>query len=109
MKKMLKDMTLGKVLVYIFLISGAIIMIFPFYWMISGAFKNSIEIVSFPPKWFPSSLSFVNFVEAFERAPFLKYFVNSVLAMCGSVTICTFTTIVGAFAFSKLNILPFGV
>lgn len=103
MKKSLKNITLGKVLIYIFLTMGAVIMVFPFYWMISGAFKNSIEIVSFPPQWLPSSFSFGNFVEAFERAPFLNYFINSILAMVGSVSICTFTTIVGAFAFSKLN------
>ena len=99
-------MSLSRVLIYLFLTIGAITMIFPFYWMITGAFKTGTEIISFPPVWIPSSFALTNFIEAFERAPFLNYFINSLTAMICSVSICSFTTIVGAFAFSKLN-FPF--
>ena len=101
--KFLKQITISRVLIYTFLTIGAIIMVFPFYWMITGAFKNTAEIIVFPPIWIPSSFALDNFVEAFARAPFIKYFMNSVIALCGSVGICFFTTIVGAFAFSKLD------
>ena len=103
MKKFFKHLTIGRVLTYVFLIIGALIMVFPFYWMITGAFKTSLEIQMFPPQWLPSSFSFDNFTEALEKAPFATYFLNSVIAMVSSVTICTITTILGAFAFSKLN------
>ncbi len=103
MKKIFKHLTIGRVLTYVFLIIGALIMVFPFYWMITGAFKTSLEIQMFPPQWLPSSFSFDNFTEALEKAPFATYFLNSVIAMVSSVTICTITTILGAFAFSKLN------
>ena len=106
MKKLFKNLSFGRVLIYVFLTLGAITMVFPFYWMITGAFKSGTEIISFPPVWFPTSFALTNFVEAFERAPFLSYFINSVVAMVGSVSICSFTTIVGAFAFSKLD-FPF--
>ena len=101
--KFIKKISLSRVLIYLFLTVGAIIMVFPFYWMITGAFKNTAEIIVFPPIWIPSSFALDNFVEAFARAPFIKYFMNSVIALCGSVGICFFTTIVGAFAFSKLD------
>lgn len=103
MKRTFKHLTIGRVLTYVFLIIGALIMVFPFYWMITGAFKTSLEIQMFPPQWLPSSFSFDNFTEALEKAPFATYFLNSVIAMVSSVTICTITTILGAFAFSKLN------
>ena len=103
MKKIFKHLTIGRVLTYVFLIIGALIMVFPFYWMITGAFKTSLEIQMFPPQWLPSSFSFDNFTEALEKAPFATYFLYSVIAMVSSVTICTITTILGAFAFSKLN------
>lgn len=103
MKKIFKHLTIGRVLTYVFLIIGALIMVFPFYWMITGAFKTSLEIQMFPPQWLPLSFSFDNFTEALEKAPFATYFLNSVIAMVSSVTICTITTILGAFAFSKLN------
>lgn len=103
MKKLFKNITLGKVLVYFFLIVGAIIMVFPFYWMITGAFKTTLEIQMFPPKWWPSNFNLDNFETALEMAPFATYFLNSVIAMVSCVTLCTITTILGAFAFSKLN------
>lgn len=93
-----------KALIYVILAVGAIIMIFPFYWMISGAFKTSAEYNSFPPVWFPSNwLNFSNFVKAFQQAPLMKYFWNSTLVTVTSVTINGFITILAAFGFSRMR------
>lgn len=88
---------------YLTLTIGAIIMLFPFFWMFASAFKTSAEINKFPPTWFPSSLRLDNFRVAFEKAPFARYFLNSVITMAASVVITSFTTILGAFAFSRLK------
>lgn len=95
--------SLSKFFLYLFLILGAVIMVFPFYWMITGAFKTSIEIQMVPPVWLPTHFNLDNFKEALRMAPFARYFLNSLIAMVSCVTLCTFTTILGAFAFSKLN------
>ena len=95
--------SLSKFFLYLFLILGAVIMAFPFYWMITGAFKTSIEIQMIPPVWLPTHFNLDNFKEALRMAPFARYFLNSLIAMGSCVTLCTFTTILGAFAFSKLN------
>ena len=89
--------------IYLFLICGALMMVFPFLWMILSAFKNHAEIIQFPPKIFPSEFSFKNFIKAFSMAPFGKYFFNSVIVMIASVVCTTITTILGAFAFSRLK------
>ena len=106
-----------KFFIYFFLILGAIIMIFPFYWMFSSSFKTAAEYNSFPPKWIPSNwLNFENFSKAFSRtsrvtwfgntfeAPsFLLYFINStiVTVLCAALT--GIVTIFGAFGFSRLR------
>ena len=96
--------SIGRLLMYVVLIIGAIIMIFPFYWMITGAFKSKIEVNLMPPTLFPQNpLNFENFIYAFQTAPFGKYFVNSLLALIGCITTCSFTTILAAFAFSRLR------
>lgn len=95
--------SLSEFFLYLFLILGAVIMVFPFYWMITGAFKTSIEIQMIPPIWLPTHFNLDNFKEALRMAPFARYFLNSLIAMVSCVTLCTFTTILGAFAFSKLN------
>ena len=100
---MINKSTINKLIVYILLSIGSFIMIFPFIWMILSAFKTSQEIIAFPPKLFPSQFNFSNFVKAFQMAPFAKYFFNSVIVMIFSVICTTFTTILGAFAFSRLE------
>ena len=99
----MKKIKISSILTYLFLVLGAIIMVFPFFWMITGSFKTSQEVSVFPPQCLPKSLYFGNYKFAFETAPFAKYFLNSVIVVVSSVSVCTFTTILGAFAFSRLR------
>ena len=93
-----------KFFIYLILALGGIIMIFPFYWMISGSFKTAAEYNSFPPVWIPGNwLNFDNFTKAFEQAPLMKYFLNSCIVTFSSVTINGFITILAAFGFSRLK------
>ncbi|MBR2802391.1 MAG: carbohydrate ABC transporter permease [Erysipelotrichaceae bacterium] len=100
----MKGDNIKKFFIYFFLALGAIVMVFPFYWMISGALKTAAEYNSYPPVWVPSNwLNFDNFVRAFQKAPFQTYFLNSLLVTLCSVTLTGIVTILGAFAFSRLR------
>ncbi len=94
---------ISEIPVYIVLTFGAAVMVFPFVWMVLSSFKTFQEAIAFPPKLLPSHFSFENYRKAFGMAPFGRYFLNSVLVMAVSVTCTTFTTVLGAFAFSRLN------
>lgn len=95
---------LSQILLYALLVLGAIIMIFPFYWMISSSFKTRIEVSQFPPQFVPNNpFNLDNYRVAFKQAPFATYFLNSVIVCFCSVAVVTFTTILAAFAFSRLN------
>ena len=95
---------LGQVFLYLLLVVGAVIMVFPFYWMITSALKTRLEVSLFPPRFAPSQwLNFENFRLAFNTAPFARYFVNSVIVCFFSVLIVTTTTILASFAFSRLK------
>ncbi len=92
-----------KFLAYFFLILGSLVMVFPFLWMIICSFKTHAEVIKFPPTFWPSHFSFENYTKAFSKAPFGKYFINSVIVMILSVLTTTTTAILGAFAFSKMK------
>lgn len=92
-----------KSFVYLILTTASLMMIFPFIWMLLCAFKSMQEVIQFPPKFFPSHLEFKNFAKAFSMAPFGRYFFNSIIVMILSVLSTTFVTILGSFAFSRLN------
>ena len=94
---------LAQVFQYLLLTLGAVLMVFPFYWMFTTAFKTNAEAVSFPPILFPENWLLDNFVAAFNQAPFGDYFVNSIIITVGSVIVTGVTTILGAFAFSRLK------
>ncbi|MCQ2575236.1 MAG: carbohydrate ABC transporter permease [Treponema sp.] len=100
---MKNDRILAKTITYILLSVGAFIMVFPFIWMLLCSFKTHAEIIQNPPKIFPSKFRFENYTKAFSMAPFGKYFINSLVVMILSVVCTTFTTILGAFAFSRLK------
>ena len=93
-----------KLLVYLCLIIGAIIMVFPFYWMLVSALKTTAEFNSYPPTWVPENwFNMENFKTAFSKAPFVTYFMNSVIVTISCVIVTGFTTILAAFAFSRLK------
>lgn len=62
---------------FIILLFGAIIMVVPFFWLVSSSFKPEIEIFQFPPKWIPDPWRLANYTEALTRQPFTLYIQNS--------------------------------
>ncbi|MCR4742874.1 MAG: carbohydrate ABC transporter permease [Treponema sp.] len=102
-QKSLVKKTIQKTFLYLILSIASLIMIFPFIWMLLGAFKTHAEIIQNPPKFFPSHFSFVNFKKAFSMAPFGKYFLNSLIVMMVNTVLTAITSIFGAFVFSRLK------
>ena len=95
---------LSQTLLYLLLLIGALIMIFPFYWMISSSLKTRQEVSLFPPQFAPSKwFNFENYRLAANTAPFARYFINSVVVCVCSVAVVTCSTILAAFAFSRLK------
>lgn len=63
----------------------SLLMLFPFYWLVRSAFMTDHEIMSMPMQWLPSQLRYQNYIEAFQRAPFHRYFLNSVFLVVVNV------------------------
>ncbi|MEA5018352.1 MAG: carbohydrate ABC transporter permease [Erysipelotrichaceae bacterium] len=100
MKKKLKFVDL---LCLTLLMCGACIMIFPFLWMILSSLKTQVEVSTIPPTLLPSRVTFENYLFALKTAPFARYFLNSLIVTVACVAITMFTTILAAFAFSRLR------
>ena len=97
-KKVLKAAT------YAMLGIWAIIVLFPFYWMILSAFKSygSYNAES-TPKLFPTDPTFENFKTAFTEVPLVDYFANTIIFTLLTTAIMLIVTILAAFAFARLN------
>lgn len=94
---------LSKTTIYLVLAIGALLMLLPFIWMISTSLKAPNEVMSMPPVWIPTKLNWGNFTEALAVAPFDRYFFNSVLVTVLSTIGELMTTILAAYAFTRIH------
>jgi len=88
---------------YLLLAIGALTMIFPFFWMLDSSLKTAAEVNTTPPTFLPANPTLENYVYAFSKAPFGRYFLNSVIVTVACVSLTLITTILAAFAFSRLK------
>jgi ABC-type glycerol-3-phosphate transport system permease component len=77
--------TLKQVNLYLVVGGVGLLMILPFYWMIITAFMPAEDIIAFPPKWIPTTLTLEHFAAAFAKAPWLAYYWNSTVVATLSV------------------------
>lgn len=91
------------ILKYSLLVVGGIIMALPFYWMIITSLKSAGEVAQMPPTWLPKHWLFSNYEKALKQAPFGQYFINSVIVTVTSTAGELITSIMAAYAFSKMK------
>ena len=94
---------LNTVLTYVFLILGALIMIFPFVWMMLTSSKTVPESMAVPPTFFPKQIMWDNFVEAIKSLPFLNLYVNTGLMILFRVICAVVFSSMAGYAFAKLH------
>ncbi len=94
---------LRKILIYTILIIGAVVVLFPFVWMVLTSLKSLGEVQAVPPVVLPENYLFSNYNEALSRAPFLIYFFNSVVIAFVSTIFVLVINSLGAFAFVKYD------
>jgi len=94
---------LGIALCYLFLIIMAIIVLFPFYWMINSSLKTLEEYREPVPTFFPRTVMFGNYLEAFTAANLGRLFINTMIVGCVSTVLSLVITVLSAFAFARLE------
>jgi multiple sugar transport system permease protein len=94
---------IGKILTYVVLILGAIIMIFPFVWMILTSFKTVPESMQVPPTILPNQWNLDNFKEAIASLPFGRLYLNTALMILFRVLCAVVFSSMAGYAFAKLK------
>ena len=97
--------TIGIVLVYAFLFFMALIIIFPFYWMIISSLKEMGEYNRPIATLFPEKIDWFNYLEVFRSKDLLlgQLFYNTVLVGVVSTVLSLVITVLSAFAFARLE------
>ena len=93
----------AKILSFTVLIILSVVMLFPLYWMVRSSFMTNREIMTVPIKWIPETINFKNFTEAFSRAPFGRYFLNSIFIVVVNVVGSVLSASFISFGFSRMK------
>ncbi|MCD6457465.1 MAG: carbohydrate ABC transporter permease [Thermoproteales archaeon] len=102
MNKISKKM-LEKAVVYIILILGSVIMIFPFIWTVSTSFKNQYEVFNFPPKLIPEHPTIENYVQALTIVPIGRWFINSFIVASATTIFVIVVASLAGYVFGRKN------
>ncbi len=94
---------LVKGMVYLFLLAMALIVLFPFYWMVISSLKSLTEYrLSVPTLW-PQTIVLGNYTEAFTTANLGRLFLNTAYVGVVSTLLSLVITVLSAFAFARLE------
>ena len=93
-----------KTITYILLTFWAILVLFPFYWMVLTSVKSYGAYNSeWIPQLFTLSPTLQNYRDAFSAVPLGGYFINTILFTAITTALMLIVTVLAAFAFARLN------
>jgi len=97
--------SLGTIGIYVALIAGAIVMLYPFAYMLSTSLKSPAQVFLFPPRWIPDPIVWSNYAVALGRMG-ARPFLNSLFFTATVVIGQGLVTTMGGYAFARLQ-FPF--
>ena len=92
-----------KTFTYAFLILMAVIVLFPFYWMIISSLKSLDEYRLNVPTFWPKRILLSNYLDAFTTASLGRLFYNTLIVGVVSTILSLIITVLSAFAFARLE------
>jgi multiple sugar transport system permease protein len=90
----------SNVVFYLVVAAMAMIVVFPFLWMLTSSFKTQIDIIAWPPKIFFSP-TLQNYRKVFDEQDFLKYFVNSTIVGVTAVGLSLLLGLPAAYSIAR--------
>ena len=90
-------------LTFAFLALFALLVVFPFVWMLFTSLKPEADIAQYPPRLLPGVWTLDNYVNVWNRIPFARLLLNSVLFAGGVTIISLFLDSMAAYALARLR------
>ncbi len=93
----------SKIVIYMVLTAAALVMLFPYLWMILSSLKTSGEIHMIPPTFFPERPTLSNYATLFGKLPYARLFLNTVLSTVSRIAAQLILCSMAAYAFAKIR------
>ena len=79
----------------------ALVMFFPFLWMVLSSFKTTKEIMAIPPTWWPQNFVTTGYQQIFTKLPIVRNFLNSIIVCSATTVTACFAASLAGFVFAK--------
>ena len=94
----------SKVLILVFLVIWALIVLFPFYWMVLTSFKDTAVFMNEKiPTFFTTEPTLSNYSKAFTEVPLGRYLLNTLIFTVATTGLMMIVIVPAAFAFARLE------
>ena len=93
----------GKVVVFVILVTGALIYLMPFLWLIRSSFMTTGQIFRMPLELIPKPFKWKNYPQALTAMPFFRYLLNTLIVLFFVEVGTLLTAPMAAFAFCRLR------
>lgn len=95
---------LTRIVLFVILALGTIIMIAPLVWMISTSLKTKAEVFALPPVWIPADPQWDTYTRMWSVAPILSGFKNSAIVAFSVTIVGSVTSSLAAYALAKMRL-----
>jgi ABC-type glycerol-3-phosphate transport system permease component len=104
--------------IHLLLVAAGLSMVLPFLWMVATSLRSTLEITRDPHRFLPEVLAGIaapagapqgldrvvaNYVEAWQSAPFGRYFFNTIVVALACLAGVVVTSALAAYAFARLR------
>lgn len=99
----LKTFSVSRLMVWVTLLIGSILMLMPFIWLVSSSLKLETRVFEFPPRLIPSPIRFQNYVDALTYKPFHLYVANTFFIVIMNEIAILFSASLCGYGFARIR------
>ncbi|MCO5221096.1 MAG: carbohydrate ABC transporter permease [Thermomicrobiales bacterium] len=92
-----------RILSYLAMAVVVVLIMVPVFWMLSGSLKTNQEILTFPPQWLPRNPQWHNYSDAWNAAPFGRFYLNTIITTAAGTTLELTNAALTAYALAFLR------
>lgn len=98
-----RTLSWSRIAIQVTLMTGSVIMILPFIYMVGTSFKPPTEIIAWPPTLWPKQPTLENYALLRTQAPFARFFLNSAIMSTASTVGILITSALAGYIFAKFR------
>ena len=98
-----KRPTVGRMILFVILLAISVVSIVPLYWMLRSSLMSNAEIFVFPPRLFPNTWRWQNYIKTFENFAAMLYFKNTLLILIPCLIGTVLTSAMAGYALGRVD------